>query len=97
MIGQIRIVMGSAKETIFALQVSEGKQHTFLATAKDTQGFGAVAIDHFAKIRAIKYSHSPNVFIDNLSTEAPEFLALEYKMVKRPKSQTVKTPWWRFW
>ena len=95
-IGQMNFLMGGSDEIIFSIFVSGGKEYSFLATTKETKGYGAIAIDQYAKVSAIK-NKVTNKFTEGFGTDSPELLALEYKMVKGPDVKLQKRPWWKRW
>ncbi len=97
LIGQMGFLMGTASEIIFSILILGGQEYSFLATKQDTTGYGAIAFDQYANIRAIKYNKTTSNFTKGFGTKAPEFLALEYKMVKGLDINLGKRPWWKFW
>ena len=70
-------------EVLFGLVLPTGEELTFLATAELTKGYRAIAVDQKARVRARPYTADTKcVFVDRMGTEAPTYVALEYRLLR---------------
>lgn len=96
LVGRMGWLMGTGTEIAFSLILAGGNEVSFLATTKETRGFGAIAVDRYARVAAIKQPAATAAFARKMGTEAPAFLVLEYEMVKGPEEDAPGQPWRRF-
>jgi cell wall assembly regulator SMI1 len=80
-IGKMGKLMGGA-EIIFSLQTEDGREYTFLAQPKVTKGYRAIAVRQYARVRAQKNSGQVESVFAQYQTTRPDFVALEYTMLK---------------
>ncbi len=80
LVGQVVTLMGSLGETYFVLEVEDGKAYRILSSRKETKGYGAIAIDQYACVIAIRYTKETNVFSQYFGVEKPELFAVNYSI-----------------
>jgi cell wall assembly regulator SMI1 len=80
-IGKMGKLMGGS-ETIFSLQTEDGNEYTFLAQPKITKGYRAIAVRQYARVRAQKNIGQVESVFAQYQTTRPDFVALEYTMLK---------------
>ena len=80
--GEMGMLLGGP-EIIFSLETPDGAEHTFLAKPGLTKGYSSIAVRQAARVRARPYtSDVESLFVEQAGTEAPHFVALEYRMVR---------------
>ncbi|WP_455212423.1 SMI1/KNR4 family protein [Kaarinaea lacus] len=84
--GQMTSLMGE-DEILFSVQTERGREYTFLAKPVFTQGYGKIAIDQFAQVKARKfYGEIKSHFIDQGLAKRPDYSALEYCILRAPQT-----------
>lgn len=80
--GEMGVLMGGP-EVIFSLETADGREHTFLANRDLTRGYAAIAVCQRARVRARPCtSDTPSYFVDQAGSEPPDFIAIEYSMLR---------------
>lgn len=80
--GTMGVLLGGP-ETIFSLQTDAGEEFLFLAKANLTRGYRTIAVQQRARVRARPYTADVgSVFVDQMGSEAPDYVALEYRMIR---------------
>ena len=80
--GEMGFLMGGP-ETLFGLVLPTGEELAFLARPELTKGYRAIAVGQKAGVRARPCpADRKSVFVDQMGTEAPDYVALEYRMLR---------------
>jgi cell wall assembly regulator SMI1 len=87
-VGEMTSLMGE-DEVLFSLQTEQGKEYTFIAKPAFTKGHGTIAIDQYARVKARKfYGEIQSHFIEHGLAKKPDFVAMEYTMLRMPQQPT---------
>jgi cell wall assembly regulator SMI1 len=90
-VGEMTSLMGK-EEILFSVETEQAKEYTFLAKPAFTKGFHNIAINQHARVFAKKFhGEIKSHFIEQGLASKPDFLALEYTMLRSTKRSNTKT------